>query len=72
MKHNSVNFNYETQPWQNDEDNIGKIKLHVPTIMTFIREEYETCLDVDKEVGCKLKLFFWDQPYLWEKVSHVE
>jgi hypothetical protein len=52
MKHNYANANSTTQPWKKDEENIGKIKLCILTIMTFIREAYETCPYMDKEVGC--------------------
>jgi hypothetical protein len=52
MKHNYANSNSTTKPWKKDEENIGKIKLFILTIMTFIREAYKTCPDMDKEVGC--------------------
>jgi len=58
MKHNYVNANSTTKPWKKDEDNIGKIKLCVLTTMNFIREAYESCPYMDKEVGCRLKLIF--------------
>jgi hypothetical protein len=51
MKHNSIDANSTTQPCKKDEETIGKIKLCILTIMTFIRETYRTCLDMDKEVG---------------------
>ena len=51
MKHNSANSNSTTQPWKKEE-NMGKIKLRILTIMTFIIEAYETCSHMDKKVGC--------------------
>jgi hypothetical protein len=52
MKHNYANANSTTQTWKKDEENIGKIKLCILTIMTFIIEAYETCSHMDKKVGC--------------------
>jgi hypothetical protein len=73
MKHNYANANSTAQPWKKDEENIGKNKLCILTIMTFIREAYETCPDMDKKVGCYLKLFFLGSTMLLGKrLSHLE